>query len=348
MKRPFIQIIADDLTGALDAAAPFATPRRPMRLLAGNDSVDDPSDLAGLTVSSGSRDLDTRAGDAALQEAFESLAGSGVPDASSILRFAKVDSVLRGRPVAETLFRMRLWHAETCLFAPAFPKMGRRTIEGRHEIRVNGGWQAAQVHDLVEAFRSAGIETRLRGVVETKLEPGPGVIIGDASDACHLATHVTALEKRSDMIWAGSRGLAEAIAGTSDSLPVPSLGSVIIGTNHSSTRRQLRVAQESGVLDEIRLIDPVPNANNAAVTFARVADDVTELDVRPESGLLVVGGETLGAVLSATGTQTLDCVGEVAPGVPLSRFNGGRFDDRLLITKSGGFGEPDLLKQILS
>lgn len=347
MSRRFVQIVADDLTGALDAAAPFATPARPVRLLIGKAPVGDLSGLAGLTVSSESRDLNGSMGDAALERAFELLVRAGVPQGRVPLRFAKVDSVLRGRPVVETLSRMRLWRANICLFAPAFPEMGRRTVDGRHEMLVDGTWQPAAVHDLPVAFRSERTESRLRRAGDTRRETGSGVIIGDASDACHLAAHVAALEDRSDVVWAGSRGLAEAIAGAAEPCGVPLLAAVIVGTTHIATRRQIAAAREACLFEEVRLIDPVPEAANAEVTRVRVAEAVAGLEPRSGKGLLVVGGDTLASVLSAAGAELLDCVGEVAPGVPISRLRGGRFDGVPLVTKSGGFGAPDLLIQLL-
>lgn len=347
MSRRFVQIVADDLTGALDAAAPFATPDRPVRLLIGKAPVGDLLGLAGLTVSSESRDLDGSTGDTALERAFEMLVRAGVPEDRVPLRFAKVDSVLRGRPVEETLSRMRLWRSNMCLFAPAFPAMGRRTVDGRHEMLVDGMWQPAVVHDLTAAFRGAAKESRLRRANDTRREIRSGVIIGDASEARHLAAHVAALKNRPEMVWAGSRGLAEAIAGTAQSCGVPALAAVIVGTAHIATRRQISAAREAGLFETVRLIDPVPEAPDAEVTGARVADAVAALNPSAGQGLLVVGGDTLASVLSAAGGELLDCVGEVAPGVPLSRLRGGRFDGVPLVTKSGGFGAPELLVQLL-
>ncbi|GAB3685048.1 four-carbon acid sugar kinase family protein [Salinisphaera aquimarina] len=347
MSRRFVQIVADDLTGALDAAAPFATPDRPVRLLIGRAPAGELSGLAGLTVSSESRDLAGSTGDAALERAFEMLVRAGVPEGRVALSFAKVDSVLRGRPVEETLVRMRLWRTETCLFAPAFPGMGRRTVEGRHETLVDGAWQPAAVHDLSAAFRIAGTESRLRRAEDTRPEMDSGVIIGDASEASHLTGHVAAFARRPDVVWAGSRGLAEAIAGAARPCGVPSLAAVIVGTSHVATRRQIGAAHEAGLFEKVRLIDPVPEAANAEVTRARIADAVAALQPSSGQGLLVVGGDTLASVLSAADAELLDCVGEVAPGVPLSRLRGGRFDGVPLVTKSGGFGAPDLLVRLL-
>jgi uncharacterized protein YgbK (DUF1537 family) len=343
----FVQIIADDLTGALDAAAPFATPHRPVRLLLEDGDVADRDRLAGFTISSESRDLDAEAGDAAVTRAFERLARVGVPGDRAPLRFAKVDSVLRGRPVAETLLRMRLWDVPRCLFAPAFPAMGRRTVAGRHETRADGAWQPAPVHDLVAAFQAAG-------AMAAQIEPGAArferqeeVIVGNASAFAHLAGHVKALADRSPIVWAGSRGLAEALVGTTTPCPMPALAAVVAGTSHPATRRQVETAKAAGVFEQMTLIDPVPHAEDATATRARVGEAVAGLDLPlPGHALLVVGGDTLAAVLRAVGARRLDCAGEVAPGVALSYIGGGRLDGVALVTKSGGFGAPGLLVEL--
>lgn len=348
MSRTFVQVIADDLTGALDAAAPFATPHRPMRLLTSFVPTGDISGLAGLAVSSESRDLEESRGDAAVERAFDLIAQAGVPEEGNPLRFAKIDSVLRGRPVAETLLRMRLWEADTCLFAPAFPDMGRRTVEGRHEALINGVWRPAAVHDLAAAFRDAGTKASVRRPNNTAIVVSSGVIVGDASDARHLVTHVEAFRDRSKMVWAGSRGLAQALAGSALERPLPRIDTIVVGTTHSTTRCQVACARTAGLFERVRLIDPVPESSDASSTRARVAEGVANFTPGLEQGVFVVGGDTLAAVLAAIRAKELDCEGEILAGVPVSRIRGGLWDGVRLVTKSGGFGGTNLLAELLA
>jgi uncharacterized protein YgbK (DUF1537 family) len=63
---------------------------------------------------------------------------------------------------------------------------------------------------------------------------------------------------------------------------------------------------------------------------------------RPGS-LLVTGGETLFGLLQALGATSLLATGELMPGVPHARIAGGRWHNLTVISKSGGFGTPDLL-----
>ena len=121
-----VRILADDLTGALDAAAPFATSSHPVHLALGG-----PLDAGKQTISSESRELALEPARAAVRAAFNILRpGTG----EKTLWFKKVDSVLRGWPVEETLELMCCLDLPACVFAPAFPEMGRRTGGTRSPI----------------------------------------------------------------------------------------------------------------------------------------------------------------------------------------------------------------------
>jgi len=63
--------------------------------------------------------------------------------------------------------------------------------------------------------------------------------------------------------------------------------------------------------------------------------------------ILVVGGETVTHFCQHASVESIEILGEAAPGVPYGRMRGGRLDQRLLITKAGGFGTPETLTNIL-
>jgi uncharacterized protein YgbK (DUF1537 family) len=64
-------------------------------------------------------------------------------------------------------------------------------------------------------------------------------------------------------------------------------------------------------------------------------------------GIFVIGGDTAFAVIAALGLPALSPIGEVVPGVPVTRLVlPDRTRDLLLITKAGGFGDPDVLCQV--
>ena len=70
---------------------------------------------------------------------------------------------------------------------------------------------------------------------------------------------------------------------------------------------------------------------------------VAELRTNCPDAVIVFGGDTAFRILSALGQPLLRPIGEILPGVPVSRIDGYR---TLMITKAGGFGEPGLLEQL--
>lgn len=64
--------------------------------------------------------------------------------------------------------------------------------------------------------------------------------------------------------------------------------------------------------------------------------------------LFVTGGETLRAACEALGADHLELVGQIVSGVPLSVLRGGRFDGVRVVSKSGAFGDRDLVKRLLA
>ena len=63
--------------------------------------------------------------------------------------------------------------------------------------------------------------------------------------------------------------------------------------------------------------------------------------------LVVAGGDTLYRLCRATGAESLAAIGEWSPGVPVARIVGGAWPGAALISKSGAYGDPDLLVRIL-
>ena len=61
------------------------------------------------------------------------------------------------------------------------------------------------------------------------------------------------------------------------------------------------------------------------------------------SGIVVTGGDTLGALLRALQAHGVDLEQEAAPGIPLGRIAGGPWAGLRIISKAGGFGEPSVL-----
>ncbi len=67
----------------------------------------------------------------------------------------------------------------------------------------------------------------------------------------------------------------------------------------------------------------------------------------PPRTLIVAGGETLRAVCVALGAKALEVQGQVAPGLPRSVLQGGRWEGAEVISKSGAFGGDALWRDLL-
>ena len=117
--------------------------------------------------------------------------------------------------------------------------------------------------------------------------------------------------------------------------------------NRARAAAWVRLAGERG-LCMIDANDPAETAQSAApADRGRVAAQLgqigkTLLETGPDTALLCTGGDTLLAVMRAAGIRELAPTGELAPGVVLNRMIF-REKERTLISKSGGFGEPELL-----
>jgi uncharacterized protein YgbK (DUF1537 family) len=68
--------------------------------------------------------------------------------------------------------------------------------------------------------------------------------------------------------------------------------------------------------------------------------------VRPGS-LLMIGGETAGAVCRCLDVYGLSLLNELLPGVPIAKIGGGIAAGLPIVTKAGGFGPPDTLVRAL-
>lgn len=328
-----LHILADDLTGALDAAAPFASPERPVLLAAGNAA---PS--ARTTISTESRHLPPDVAAGSVRSAMENL---GAPEPAS-LWFKKVDSVLRGNPVEETKAMFEAGFFARCIFAPAFPEMGRVTRGGLHFTTTPQGRETpAPLHDLVAAFAAAGVRA---GDVGDMSAP---VWIADAVTQEDLDRLAARHRHGGFILWAGSRGLAAALAGTPARLSHPPVGLVVAGTTHPATRRQMEELSLQAHAQPL-IVDPVPLAASAAETATGLLQGLEQAQpaLKPGQTIIVIGGDTLSIVLGWAQPHRIACIGEAQPGLPLAKLEGGRLDGMMLLSKSGGFGDALLLSRL--
>ncbi|MEQ9811988.1 MAG: four-carbon acid sugar kinase family protein [Azospirillaceae bacterium] len=358
-------ILADDLTGALDAGVGFCRTFGPV------DFVCDPSDaVAGgsLVLSSGSRDMaDENAAVKATLEQFGMLAGRDIA-------FKKVDSLMRGHVVAEVAAIMRHSGFDHCLFAPAFPAQGRVTVAGRQWLRESDGRLAVLGPDLASAFTAAGFETAVVSVEADWLPEHATIWIGDAADDADLKALAARAAGRGRILYCGTAGLAHAQGGGAPSwpLPLPPPVLAVVGSPHPITRRQvaglLNGAEPAAISSHIvaragqATLEAVDIGRRVRLLLPALPHDCATTDAAgwvgrllathlpttsPVGTLLVTGGETLAQTVGAIGARRLRLHGEVEAGLPVSRIAGGPWDGRLLVSKSGAFGDEDTLARLV-
>lgn len=349
-----VRLLADDLTGAIDSAVRLLP-------LAGEIPV-----LWSPGVVSGSLALDL-----GTREADSGVAGECAARSAGLLReadlaYLKCDSLLRGNAAAEIIGCLRASGIGRCIVAPAFPAQHRITRGGRQLMRQPDGAWGPVGANLPAALRALGCEVALR-------EPGDsvpdGVSFWDAESDTDLAAIVRAGREGPAPLWCGSAGLAGALAG----VPAPAMRRqrrpflALLGSDHPVTVGQLdraadwhqpvvaedpevprRIAARLAEQGAVAVTVALPVGLGRAEAARRIAACFARLLVLPAPGtLFATGGETLRAICKAAGARALSVQGEIAPGVPASRMVGGAWDGAMVVSKSGAFGEPDLLRNLM-
>jgi len=336
---PRLAIIADDLTGALDAAAPFAA-------VAGGVVVATRPDALGEALESGAGvvAVSTRSREIAPAAAQDRVAAvlAALPAGTRV--FKKVDSRLKGNVADE----LAAFGDRPLLAAPAIPEFGRCVRDGMLE-----GFGV----DAPIAIRAALGPSAERAFVPDVLAP--------ADFAAALAA------TGPDTVLLGARGLAVALATAFGLAPPPALGTgglarplvMAVGSTDPITMAQVRRLRRD--LDALAYVSapggqvPPPHAiaRRAMVTIIRAAQHTgarppaAEVAARFAAGvapwmadaraIVLTGGATAEAVFDALGETRITVAGEALPGMPLAIVGG-----RQAVTKSGGFGAPDCLLRL--
>jgi uncharacterized protein YgbK (DUF1537 family) len=329
-----LAIIADDLTGTLDTAAPFASRGLHVEVALAVEAIaealrEKPDVIAvNLASRETSAEEARRASAAAL---------AALPPGARL--FKKVDSRLKGHIAAE-LDAMRY---RCALVAPAIPDFGRLVQDGH--VQGFGVDVPISIADRLGAHvpRAVVPETPTQDAMDAALDiPGIDLLIG-------------------------ARGLADALAARMSGGRVPCFAAIpqghglfVIGSRDPITLAQidaLRAAGNprylpapNGVLADARpdespltLVQAVPSAVEASghVVSQALAESVCPALTGGASTLLLSGGATAEAVLARMGIARFRLMGECLPGLGLAHAQG-----HCIIAKSGGFGGPETLKEI--
>lgn len=382
---PRILILADDLTGAMDAAGPFAARGLPTWVAALPDECD-ASRFARATVVSvntESRHLPPDEAARRISHAWRQVGG----EAFQIV-VKKVDSTLRGNVLSETLAALEVSGRGRVVVAPAFPAQGRVVRGG--EVLVRGeplaatafardALSSALTEPLAQAFGRvagpAGAENLSADAFATRDAQVTAWAVVDAQTDAELDVVARAcLADPARWLQVGSAGLTGALA---RQLPVPAvrpevpavLGRIVyvIGSRAKVSRDQADtlIGEGARLLEAVNgrlrtepVLAPGADAVLMAVPDAQGREgDATEVALMlarhamrlvgagNAQAIVATGGDTAIAFLRASGNPALAVVGELMPGIAYARFMAGP-RPVWLVTKAGGFGDAHTLRNI--
>jgi uncharacterized protein YgbK (DUF1537 family) len=331
-----LYIIADDLTGAADAALPFwRAGRRAVVVL--NPRAAWPEDAEVTAICTETRAMtETEAARVVASVASRLPAGA--------TWFKKIDSTLRGWVGAETRALRKVQPRRRCVFAPAYPSRGR-TWDADGVYRV-GGVPLAETEFGAEVVGLSG-DSRLGGFLRRHFGSEISELVRASTDKALEAAVASA---REPVLWVGSSGLGLALAGPKARPPVLALPParlaaapivVAAGSRRGLTERQVKRLQGAltGRDDADAGILRVPEGPYDPAQALRRADELGRRAAeaamaRGGGGLVLTGGDIAAATLRHLGVVTAEVVGEVEDGLPVLRA--GRFH---VVTKAGGFGD---------
>jgi uncharacterized protein YgbK (DUF1537 family) len=344
-----IAIIADDLTGALDTASPFACRGLQVRVALAPEFLAEAMAArpAVISVSTNSRALPQDRAAALAGEAAERLC-PWHPE----LVLKKVDSRLKGNVAGETAAVAGIFGSSRICAAVAVPGEGRLVRNGEIE--------------------GSGVEGHLP--VAERLPAGqPAVAVLDATSDDDLDRIAADWRVGDGTLFVCARGLAAAFArrlagrGSPPAFVAMPPVMIAVGSRDPITLQQtamlLAATPGASMVEAPGGRVPANHAGGSLTVFAcsgsvieppdRVADIFAEHvaaeveRIRPAT-MLTTGGDTTFAVLRALGVRTLQVRGEASGGLPwyeVRRADGGTI---AAVSKSGGFGSADVLLKVLA
>lgn len=361
--------LADDLSGALDAAAAFHRAGDAVTIVLERKAwtAATPGSVVGCTTESRNAAPAHAAAEVAAAIAHGRALGGK-------LLYKKIDSTLRG-PVAAELAAVRAaWPGASILLAPANPAVGRTVRDGILLVRGVPVAETAFGRDPASPVRESVLRRLLGAVAD------PHVRIPDTETAGDLARAVADMDAAGrEWVGVGSGALAVPVAArraglgrgiraagvarkspASGGAPVPTL--FVCGSAHPGNREQaavlarergvpafdlnpaepssareavtarLRAGTSAAVLVEARRVEP-------AIALQAVTDlAAAALAESAPARVFVTGGETAFALARALGMQALGFEAEIEPGLALARSLPPAMN-RWFAIKPGGFGD---------
>ena len=245
-------IIADDFTGSNDTGVQIRRRGIPVRVVFSGPGVTGKDSCV----------LDTESRALPEAEAYQRVLGEtkGISFENFFQVIKKVDSTLRGNIGAETKALSQCYKPELIVFAPAFPDLGRTTIDRIHHLNGTPVSQTELARDpktpvknddiqkiMAEAFTDekvihVGLDAQRSG----SFDLGEGrIFCFDAASNSDLQNIVrTVLTAGKRVLWVGTAALADNLLSVEKSVP-PALA--VVASLSSVTRGQVLFAEKQGI-----------------------------------------------------------------------------------------------------
>lgn len=245
-------VIADDFTGSNDTGVQLTKRGIKTRVvLDGQNIIDDVSSYV----------LDTESRSKSDEEAYKSLKKhiKDIFDIDYDLIYKKVDSTLRGNIASEVKVIYEEYKPDLVIFAPAFPIIGRTTVDGIHYVNdkriIETEFSRDPIKPVLEdniskliqvGFEEKFIHHNLREIREGKIDFSKEKLHSfDAENNDDLGKIVkAALETNKKVLWVGSAGMADIILKFKKPLR-PALA--LVGSLSEVSKNQIRFAEEKGI-----------------------------------------------------------------------------------------------------
>jgi D-threonate/D-erythronate kinase len=332
-------ILADDITGALDSAVGYAGADKTVVVARNPEAVPEALKYAPdvLAINTSSREVSVEHSARQVATALRYLD----PTAIGVV-LKKIDSRLKGNIGAETEVLNRWFEPARRIACPAIPGMGRYVTQGALEgngverpICVASRFDSAV--EVPSVTSDADLDQLVRGAVDRVLWIGARGIAFALARAAGVALPAVARLQHPVMIANGSRD------------PVTQAQMAVLAGQAS------RIDAPDGIAPEIHSLSfPLVlsisdggagiSGHEAATYFA--ASTARLVRENEPAALLICGGESAYAILDQFGISVLQVRAEIRPGLPLCEVQTkcGRVQ---FVTKSGGFGTPTLLAEVL-
>lgn len=377
-----ILIIADDLTGTLDAAGPFCDHGFRVKAIVDPEAFPNKVDIEDaevLAINTESRHLSPSDAVTRMESCLRQ-----IDTRSFSFIFKKIDSTMRGNVVVECAAAASYFSASSLCFAPAFPEQGR-TVRGGEVLVDNVPLSQTQfVRDALSPAPSQLLTEIFGGSIfeHVVLVPaGEGVaprsstaFIFDSEDNSDLRRAAEFFIKHPKLnILVGSSGVGSQLArllGEDDGLErsQKKIDRFLFVVGSRSERAGLQIEEFSkkfkgavvyapnGVYSDGQLaIDRAlvlaastgeVDKDSNAVAGALAQSALKIVEAAGVDAVFATGGDTALAILREAGAGVITLHGNLMPGIPMSSFEiGGR--ELTLITKAGGFGDANVFERVI-